>query len=170
MSSKSLVELELERHDWGSLREIAGSAEAVPDALRGLLAARAPAEIDRFYWRLENRVVAQGGLYQAALPVVSVLLAALVEGIPSTVKGSVLDLLFEIVAGSPTQEEVEAGNAGLGEACRDAAREGLWLIYRELWSAKSGSAVHDTAVEILRQIERDQDRLHLVLQAVAGAD
>jgi hypothetical protein len=164
VSAGSLVTLELDRYDWANLREIGGSAEAVPDAIRGLLSAGAPEEFDRFYWRLENRVVAQRGLYEAALPVVSVLLAALADGVPSLVKVFVLSLLLEIVAGAPVPEEVAAGNAGLGDACRDAAREGLWLIYRELWVAKRGSGIEDTAVHILREIELDKDRLRSVLE------
>lgn len=49
------------------------------------------------------------------------------------------------------------GNDGLGDACRAKAREGLWLLYRELLTGE-----RDAAREILDIIDPEPDRLRSI--------
>jgi hypothetical protein len=75
------------------------------------------------------------------------------------------ELLFQIVAGVPSLEETEIGNLGLGDACRDAAREGVWLLYRQMLTGRPDGAMADTAREILDRIELDRDRFDRIVGA-----
>ena len=137
MNSNFLVEAELGRLDWGKMQCSHGPATKVPEAIRELLAAGNPQEADRAYWKLENVVVVQGQLFESALYVVPVILAALIETErPRFVRISLQGLLFEIVNGSPHAEEEARGFGDLGERCKDAARQGLWLLYRNLYEAE----------------------------------
>jgi len=145
---------EIGLHPWPQLRGACGSAEHVADALRELLEAADPVEAERAYWKLENHVVVQGQLYQAAESVVPVLLATLVDPCPRHVRISVMELLYQIVAAEPHESEVKKGNAALGEVCRELATQGKWLLYRELIHGESSSAC-----DVLEMIEERPDRI-----------
>ena len=121
----SLASLELDRHDWNQLQVMGDRSDRVPGSLRGLVFAMDEDEATLYYWELENTVVVQGQLFEAAPAVVSVLLAALAEGVSSEAIGWVLELLFQLVSGDSDVEAVERGNGSLGDACRNKAREGL---------------------------------------------
>lgn len=71
-----LAEREIERVNWGQFTELAGSAERVGLALQRLLSAPTAEEATECYWQLENHVVAQASIFEAAEPTVSVLVAA----------------------------------------------------------------------------------------------
>jgi hypothetical protein len=152
-----LVDAELARIDWKTVREAAGSASDVPDALLALLAVENAKDVQAQYWRLENHVVVQGQVFEAGLLLVPALLAGLTESSPSYVRIGLLELLFQIVNGTPHEDEIALGNTDLVERCRDRAREGLWLLYRELVSGQ-----YEAAFEVLEVIERDRDRLSRV--------
>ena len=154
MSKFPLASAEIERVNWEGLRELNGSAAGVPDALRGLLCAQNNAEAEQFYWKIENHVVVQGRLYEAAEHVIPVLLAALLDGADRETTISVMEIIFQIVAGSTAEEEIERGNSQVVELCHLRAREGLWVIYRELAGGN-----RDAALEILEHIELDVERL-----------
>ncbi len=160
---RSLATLEIERIDWSSRRTVGGFAVAIPGALKALLEARTAEDATKAYWKLENHVVVQGQLFDAALAVVPVLLAALAEPSPGYVRVTCVELLFQIVHGEAHTLEVVAGNAALGAQCRDAAREGLWLLYRELLSEQ-----REGAREVIEVIERSPDRLeHYLREPIA---
>jgi hypothetical protein len=155
----SLADLEIARLKWDELREMDGPATNVGQALSGLLSARTAAEAEAWYWKLENRVVVQGRLYEAAEYVVPVLIAALVDDRPRHVRFSLLDLLFQIVNGTTDPDEVDAGNADLAEKCRSRAREGIWLFYRDLMLG-----FRDATIDLIRKLENDPDRLQYYLK------
>ena len=157
-NASNLAALEIRRIPWDTLRQAGGPAEQVPYALMDLLNALTPELANHAYWRLENHVVVQGQLYQAAEPVVSVLVAILLEDRPRHVKIGVLELLFQILAGSAHASEVALGNENIAEACRDKAREGLWVLYKELINGE-----RDAAKEVIELIELDRTRLGIFL-------
>jgi hypothetical protein len=70
-----------------SLAACGGTAAAAPAALRGLLTATNRDEQQRYYWQLENVVVVQGNLFEAAVPVASVLCAALLDELTPAARG-----------------------------------------------------------------------------------
>jgi hypothetical protein len=162
ISTELLAELELERWDWTRLRQAGGNAGHVPGAIRALLNSRSPEELDEPYWKLENHIVVQGRLYQAALPAVSVLIAALAcPERPDWVRIGLLDLLFQLVNGTSDESEVANGLGDLAITCKQAARQGLWVLYRELLEGEQ-----DAAKDVLEEIEEDHDRLAAVLAAL----
>ena len=71
-----LARREVERVDWPALPVMGDRSSEVPASLVGLLGAKSREEAKSFYWRLENVVVVQGQLFEAAPAVVSVLMAA----------------------------------------------------------------------------------------------
>ncbi|CAN7536290.1 hypothetical protein LJR118_003858 [Acidovorax sp. LjRoot118] len=154
-NASSLAEMEIRRIPWSTLRQAGGTAEQVPHALMDLLSAPTPELATNAYWRLENHVVVQGQLHQAAEPVVSVLVAALMEDQPRHVRLGVLELLFQILAGSAHESEIALGNEGIDNACRHRAREGMWLLYKELMHGE-----RDAAREVIELIEPDSARFN----------
>src|SRR5690242_19627431 len=106
----------LERHDWGSLRALR-SAREIPEAIASLLAASSEEGARQAYWRIDNSVVVQGVLYQAALPTLECLLTGLLRA-SSHARPCVLELILQIAAGTPAQSECNLGNAMLAEQCR----------------------------------------------------
>ncbi|GIH73044.1 hypothetical protein [Sphaerimonospora thailandensis] len=151
--SANIVRAELGRHNWGSLRAMGGEADRVPESILTLLSSETEDDAWAAYWELENCVVVQGQLFEASQYVVPVLLAALVGEISQVARKAVLELLFQLVSGESDTEEVERGNSDLGSICRQNAREGIWVIYRELCSGH-----YDLARDILEMIDRDRDR------------
>lgn len=153
--------VELNRHPWEDLREIAGSAGNVRGSLRRMLTAATPTDAEKAYWELENHVVVQGQLFESAERVVPVLLAALLDESPPHVRISILELLFQIVSGEAHPEEE---NQQIGDKCRQRAREGLWLLYRELSCSLKGQ--REAAVEVLEVLETDMHRVADFLEAI----
>ncbi len=158
---KSIAEVEIGRITWDDLRSAGGFASTIPKALADLYGASTPEQAQDAYWRLENHVVVQGQLYQAAEQVVSVLLAMLSEERPRHVRISSLELLLQILMGEPHTQELSLGNANLAERCRNKAKEGLWTLYKELHQGE-----REAAREILDVIEDCRGRLSCFDQAV----
>ncbi|WP_188191460.1 hypothetical protein [Nonomuraea sp. SYSU D8015] len=152
--SDSMVRTELSRHDWGALRAMGGEADRVPESILALVSSETEDEAWAAYWELENYVVVQGQLFEASQHMVPVLLAALAGEIPQAARKALLELLLQLVSGESDAEEMERGNSDLGSICRKNAREGIWIIYRELCSG-----YYDLARDILEVIDLDRDRL-----------
>ena len=152
--SKSLAEIEISRVDWAAHRQIVGTAERIPAALLDLLNAPTPEAANAAYWKLDNHVVVQGALFQAAEPVVSVLLAALTETRPAHVRASLLELLFQILAGEAAGGERALSNDPLAQACKIRARERLWVLYGELSKGE-----REAVMECIELVETDLARL-----------
>lgn len=149
-----LARREVDRVDWSALPVMGDRSSEVPASLAGLIGATTREEAKSFYWRLENVVVVQGQLFEAAPAVVSVLMAALSEGVPKPAKLDVLELLFQLVSGESDREARARGNEALGDQCRERAREGLWTLYGEF-----GGEYEPEARDILGRIETNPDRL-----------
>jgi hypothetical protein len=155
MSIDPFVEAELRRHDWAKLAAAQGHATEVPAALRELLSAKTPDDVNRAYWKLENSVVVQGQLYESAPHVVCVLMAALASSDrPSHVRIGVLELLFQMVNGFTHRSEEARGLSHLELTCRSVAKQGLWSLYRELYTP-----IGDGAFETIQLVEDDQRKL-----------
>jgi hypothetical protein len=87
---------------WKRLRCLDGTAEHIPEAVRGLLSADR-STVERSYWRLENYVVAQGTVYEAGTYLPPILLKALDLAVHPF---HVLNLLFQLGHGSAEDSEV----------------------------------------------------------------
>jgi hypothetical protein len=163
-------EQELRRIPWGELRAAHGrDANAVPDALRQLAEAVTEDALRRAYWRLDNEVVVQGALFQAAEFVVFPLLQLLHQGSPRRQR-YVLDLLIEITgrAAGVHHEEVERGNDTLLARVRDKAREGVSRAY---WLLNSEDhEVRSAAGEFLECVDPDRERLRFTLERMISSE
>ncbi|MEI8379588.1 MAG: hypothetical protein WCJ09_05640 [Planctomycetota bacterium] len=166
MSFDNLVECELQRVDWSQFMEANGPATNIPDTFRRLLSARTPEDANAAYWEIENHAFVQGGLFEASLPLVPVILSALVDmNRPRNTRIQLLEILYHIVSGVPHLDEVARGLHGLGDQCKAAARDGLWVLYSifqegVFWSAAS---------EIIERIDRDPMRLRRLRELNAGS-
>lgn len=154
-----LALLELRDHDWPALQTIRGPATDVPVTLTSVFTSESPGDLKELYWRLENHVVVQSQLFDSALAVVPVLLAALVDSLHRHARIFALELLFHIVGGESHELEVGRGQPDLGARCREEARKGLWLLYREALLGHT-----EAAMEILEIIDTPQ-RLACYLEA-----
>lgn len=110
---------------WADVRSANGGAEFAPDAMRDLLHASSEGEALDAYWRLDNRVVLQGTLFEPARWVIGPLLAGLATERPAFVREHVVNLLVEIALGIP----IEPTEPSLDGLCYDELRKGLWTIY-----------------------------------------
>jgi hypothetical protein len=125
-----IIERLMERIDWNSLRSASGSSEFVPDAVRELLAAATAEEAEAAYWKLDNDVVVQGQLFEAARWVIGPLLAALSQPRAAFVREQIANLLVEIAFGEPHERELAAGgDPDLAARCIDELRNALPIFY-----------------------------------------
>jgi hypothetical protein len=162
-----LVDHELRATDWKTCSTLTpGGGGRIPAAVRALLAARSSSSADAAYWQLDNHVVVQGQLFGAALPLVPVLLAALGGELAPAARLRVADLLVEITCGTADESEARAGNGELGQACRAAARAGLWLLYALLRDADA--PMHERVLQILYAVDDDRSRVSELLTHLAS--
>lgn len=106
---------EIARYNWGVLRA-SGSAQNIPAAITALLGAATEAEADRAYWQIDNTVVVQGALFEAAVPTAACLAVGL-SLCSEAGRGRVLELLLQLCAGEDALEEAQQGGAGLAHQC-----------------------------------------------------
>lgn len=149
---------------WASLAVIAGrTAEGIPGALRELCSPN-PDTRHKAYWRIDNYVVVQSDLFEAAWYVVPFLLE-IVESSISNGRCEVYDLLYEIGNGSaPSDSVITLGNATtqpLAIACRHAVRAGLPLYIRELQTSRD--EVREKALALIMSLN---DHEHTVLPSL----
>lgn len=154
-----LLEYQLSLVDWGALRGMVVPAPdtRIPDAVRDLVLAQSDGEADDAYWRLDNHVVVQGQLFEAAVPLVPVLLAALAGPLSTASRVRVADLLVEISCGGADESELALGNVDLGRACRSATAAGVWLIFEMLLD--HDARLRERALQIIYAV--DEDRTHV---------
>ncbi len=97
-----LWDRDLQWPNFGSAR----SAATVPDAVDALANATSEAEAEAAYWRLDNVVVLQGSVYEAAIAVLDSIVRLLVAG-PEVARRWCLELLLQIAAGWTEPAEAE---------------------------------------------------------------
>lgn len=147
-----IAEREIRRVRWAEYRCLHGEASSVGSALEAFLRA-GPDDAWTTYWSLENCVVAQSDVYSVAEPVVSVLVAVLLDERPKHVRVASLDLLYLILSGGAAPGE----SPSLIEACAFRAREGFWVLVREaLWGSEA-------AMDVVRLLE-GQERVEELMR------
>ncbi len=95
-----------------------------------MLCSDAEDEANAAYWALDNHIVLQGQLFEAAPAATSFLLAGLSSNQYSEFGlRRALDLLVEIAFGEADYTEVERANVDLGPRCRALVREQIeWFL------------------------------------------
>ncbi|MFF3616945.1 hypothetical protein [Streptomyces sp. NPDC002580] len=153
------MKAELDRYDWAALRCACehGAAHLAGDFLL-LAAAKGRGEAQAL--GLENHLMIQSFPQEPAVPAASVLMAALAQELSVGARTEILDLLLRLV---------DNDDEDVSEACRQTARQGLWLFYAEIAAARGPDTVA-YACDILKLIEPDRTRLSEPGRAVAGQD
>lgn len=154
--SENLAERVIRSTNWSQLAAANGPASQIGESLGLLLTAATPEEASTAYWRLENHVVVQGELFESAEQAVAVVVAAFADPRPRHVRISMLELLYQILRGLPSPDEIERGNADLLERCRARTLEGLWLLVHEAMVGE-----HEAVMDVLELI-LDGDRIEVV--------
>ena len=139
MTSARLAERLLQTIDWCPLRGAAGSGEGVKRALGELLASASGEAVQRAYWGIENYAFVQGELFEVSEACSSVLIAALADPREKWVRIAVLELLFQILSGHASTAPHAPVDIAL--RCREAIREGLWLLLREALDGERAAAL-----------------------------
>ena len=131
---------DLERYDWARLRA-QGSAEGVPRALTALASASTEAEARDAYWRIDNTVVVQGALYEAAVATAACAVVMLhVCSAPG--RPRLLELLVQLGSGEPAPSELQAGNADIQERCMMELLRGVSTYFHLLESGSNREREH----------------------------
>jgi hypothetical protein len=135
----------LDQIPWSELQQAHGHAGHVPAAVRGLLS-EDEREVTAAYWRLDNAVVLQSDLYEAAAYLPDILIELLDHATPAG-KAAILNLLFEIGNGfAPSDRRlrflttadgkltpITAGpGPSLQETCRRGVAAGIGRYRQEL--------------------------------------
>ncbi|WP_327039864.1 hypothetical protein [Micromonospora maris] len=145
-------QLEAMRHDWESIRcGCPRGARHVPGSFAELVQAGDAPEAEAI--GLENDVEIQGMLFEAAVPVTAMIMAALSESdLPVAVRQRLYDLLLTFVDGETYHSELLEGRLHLEELCRETVRRSLPVLLHEIdhEGFPGGAAL---AAEILELVE-----------------
>ncbi|MGY0235083.1 hypothetical protein [Longispora urticae] len=156
--------IEIALRDWGSMRCGCGEPAAhLPDLLARFVRARSVEEMEAVDVRAH--VKPDGYLAEPAAPAVSVLLAALAEGVSPVARYEICRLLHGFLAAEGPTWGVSP-DRDLEAECATATRCGLWLLYAEVLSGRDVDTA-SYAFEVLDLVEEDRRRLER-LRAIAG--
>lgn len=145
---------------WEKLEQAHGDASHIPKALDELIS-RNPRKRINAYWSIDNHVVLQSDLYQAALIVAPVLIEMLKE--PETLHGRdlIYDLLYEIGNGwAPESEKylnIHNELVPLKTGCREEVIKGLAIYLEEIKNIKSKA--RSKALELLVSFEEAGEKV-----------
>lgn len=143
---------ELERHDWASYRSAPVAGPRIDDILLNLLDSESPAEVLGF--TLRDRVEVRSKVFEVALPVIGVILAAYGESeLKPWVEDEFLTTLHNVITGIPHPSELEAGNSGLVDQCIALSRAGIWVMYSRVTASNALFML-----DILDRVDKDRDR------------
>ena len=152
------LQQELSGVNWSEKSVASGKADKVPAALAGLLS---PDENlrNRSYWQLDNEIVLQSDLYEAAYFVIPFLIRCLSEKVAHG-RDRIYDLLYEIAHGhAPTSlvcRTKEGDEISLEDACAREVNKGLEMYLRDTTDANPLIAEKaKELIELLKSNEQD---------------
>jgi len=144
---------DLDKLNWSALKTAHGDASHIPGAIRGLIAEDKQTR-EMSYWKLENYVVLQSDLYEAAFYVVPFLLEILSSDIKEG-RERVYDLIFEIGNGyAPKRYKIknlDGELTSLAEACRASVIKGMEVYINEVQDKTSQA--REKALDVLFSLE-----------------
>mgnify|MGYP000571271690 CR=1 FL=1 len=156
---------EIEKINWTELKQAHGNSGHVPDAIRGLISGDRK-EQEASYWKLDNHIVLQGDLYQAAFYVIPFLLEILGSKVKSG-RSYAYDLLFEIANGFAPEETIcvyDGVSLPLTEACKNAVVGGVDLYLGEV--SDISSVCRENALDLLISLEEQIDHIVISLNTI----
>ncbi len=95
----------------------------------------------------------EGSLFEASVPAVSVVIAALAGEVTDFARAELISLLEFLVSGESHYRELEHCRGDLGEECRSVARDGIWVILRYVFGRE-----REDVSNILLMIDADVSR------------
>jgi len=147
---------------WSEKAVASGKADKVPQALVGLLSPDEKVR-DRSYWQLDNEVVLQSDLYEAAYFVIPFLIDSLKATVPFG-RERIYDLLYEIAHGDAPSTTVCRTNEGdivpLNQACAGELKKGLALFLRD--TTDGNPAIREKAKELLELLDGNEQENGLI--------
>ncbi len=149
----SLAGVLIDTTPWATLRCATGdNAASVGLALRALLDADEPGLVPAIRNEIENYVVPQSSLQEAAEPTMRVLAAVFADNAARWVRVAALDLMYWIMRGSAGPGDLETAAAGLHQRCAERGRESLWLFVRQ---AADEPIFFDAVADVVSLIDTD---------------
>jgi hypothetical protein len=142
--------------DWAALRTDSGSGAGLPQAFDDLSRASSESAANKAYWKIDNEVIVQGELYEAAVPALEVLLSLAPATLPGPARRSVAELIQQIAFGQPHSSEIELGNADIVDRCMSLASEAIWIFYG--WLGDADGDVRECALLTLQKVETNEGR------------
>jgi len=156
---------DIEKIDWSILKQAHGDSSHVPTAIKGLISSDIK-EQESSYWKLDNHVVLQGDIYQAAFYVIPFLIEILKSSIFHG-RGYVYDLLFEIANGYAPEEvlcDYDGKMYPLTEACKKAIADDFDVFVAEV--ANQLSDYRENALDLLISLEDNKEGIVAELSVV----
>ncbi|MFI9272631.1 WD40 repeat domain-containing protein [Kitasatospora sp. NPDC052896] len=152
------------RFNWSELRcGCRRGARHVPGSFAELVAATTPEEASGA--GLVDDVTRHGLLFEAAVPMVSVIIAALEhEELAAPARLRMLALLSSFVGGESDSTEVANGRPDLEVECCEAAEPAMALLYEELANEKCPGG-GEFAFEILEELGEDPEELEVIRES-----
>lgn len=158
---------ELRVVEWAGLRVSHGSAISVPNTLMRLSKSPNIEAGWAEYWNLDNSVIVQGNLFNAAEAVIPFAIELAIEH-TDHVRTLALELLIQIAGGATHPTELSFGDNDLDVRCRTAISKGLAFFYTLLGS--SSEEVRDRVVELIGLVEDNNSRKSWTMGWVAAND
>ncbi|MBO3744201.1 hypothetical protein [Actinoplanes flavus] len=118
---------------------------------RSLVQATDPVEVRGLDF--SGHLEVNGGLFEVAVPALTVILAALAGDMTDFAEVELIWLLESLVSGDSHYSEEALGRPDLGLDCRTLAREGIWVIHRYVFGHN-----REEAGNVLSIIEFDGPR------------
>src|SRR5438132_1009336 len=152
-----LTQEELSTIPWSQKSTASGNAAKVPQALAGLVSPDATVR-ERSYWQLDNEVVVQSDLYEAACLVIPFLIRFLSENVAHG-RDRICDLLCEIGHGGDTStvtcRTMDGQVAPLKVGCTGELKQGLDVFLRD--TNDPDPLIRDKANELIEPLNSAED-------------
>lgn len=158
----------LDAVDWSRTRSLTRLSDFVPDAYRRLIDSRDDAEASRAYWELDNEVVAQGTVYEAAAKLTPALLAALNLDLTPPARHRIVELLTEIALGKMDPKGQVVGSPRLEDEIHRQIRDQIGAVYGLM--RDSDPRIRRAAFHVLGAVEQDREKLSRLARAVQRDD
>jgi hypothetical protein len=128
MTNKNINQT-IEKYDWAKLFISTGDARSIPERICGLISAANEPEAKHWYFLLEDYVVVQGGVYEAALPSIDLLITALkyctISGVATAY---IYELFYQILHGVADVDAIRRGNCFEVDKCKELVGQNLELL------------------------------------------
>jgi hypothetical protein len=157
-----LIDAEIKSYDWTLIQCACGQdASHLPAMLRAALQFGKRGAVER---SINGHAMISTYIHEPAVPLTSVLLAALADDISPESRIGALEMVQFFV--TPDGQSATAENEGRDfiEECIEEARKGTWLFYQEVFSGRNIDAA-SIAFEIMTIIETNIKRLENVRDA-----